>query len=72
MTPVRRAPRVGLGLLALLALAAAEPVRAQVDAAKASPSAPKAGYTIGASDVLQIMVWKEPDLTRDVTVRIDG
>ena len=35
------------------------------------PAAP-AGYTIGPADVLQIIVWKEPDLTRDVTVRFDG
>ena len=35
------------------------------------PSA-QTGYTIGPADVLQIIVWKEPDLTRDVTVRFDG
>ena len=29
-------------------------------------------YRIGPSDVLQIVVWKEPDLSRDVTVRLDG
>jgi polysaccharide export outer membrane protein len=29
-------------------------------------------YTIGPSDVLRIIVWKEPDLTQDVTVRADG
>jgi polysaccharide export outer membrane protein len=34
-------------------------------------SAPS-GYVIGSADVLQIVVWKEPDLTREVTVRIDG
>jgi polysaccharide export outer membrane protein len=34
--------------------------------------AAQAGYTIGPADVLQIIVWKEPDLTRDVTVRFDG
>jgi polysaccharide export outer membrane protein len=30
------------------------------------------GYRIGPSDQLQVIVWKEPDLTRDVTVRFDG
>lgn len=29
-------------------------------------------YTLGSADVLRIVVWKEPDLTLDATVRIDG
>jgi polysaccharide biosynthesis/export protein len=31
-----------------------------------------ANYLIGAQDVLEISVWKEPDLTRSVVVRPDG
>lgn len=29
-------------------------------------------YKIGPADVLQVNVWKEPDLTRDFEVRLDG
>jgi polysaccharide export outer membrane protein len=29
-------------------------------------------YQIGPGDVLEIMVWKEPDISRTVTVRLDG
>lgn len=36
-------------------------------AASASP-----GYLIGPGDLLRIIVWKEPDLTLDVAVRLDG
>jgi polysaccharide export outer membrane protein len=34
--------------------------------------APDANYVIGAEDLLDISVWKEPDLTRTVPVRPDG
>lgn len=72
MTTARRAPRVGARLLALFALAATAPVAAQVTAPQAARTSPESAYTIGSSDVLQVIVWKEPDLTREVTVRIDG
>jgi polysaccharide export outer membrane protein len=42
-----------------------------VSPAARQPAAPS-GYVIGLTDVLQVVVWKEPDLTRDVTVRLDG
>jgi polysaccharide biosynthesis/export protein len=48
--------------------------RAQELAARpaAASSSQSAAYTIGPADTLQVTVWKEPDLTRDVTVRFDG
>jgi polysaccharide export outer membrane protein len=49
--------------IALWAFALASP---SIGAAEVQP------YTIGPADVLQINVWKEPDLSRDVTVRFDG
>lgn len=56
----------------IAALATAGPLPAQ----DARPAAPRptalALYTIGPSDVLHVVVWKEPDLTLDVTVRPDG
>jgi polysaccharide export outer membrane protein len=49
------------------------------DSSSSSPASPAktparidAGYKIGPQDVLRIDVWKEPDLTRQVSVRPDG
>jgi polysaccharide export outer membrane protein len=36
----------------------------------AQPAAPP--YQVGPNDILHIYVWKEPELTRDVTVMSDG
>jgi polysaccharide biosynthesis/export protein len=33
---------------------------------------PTEGYRVGPGDLLQIVVWKEAELTRDALVRIDG
>lgn len=35
-------------------------------------SAPEADYLIGTEDILQINVWKEPDISSTVPVRPDG
>jgi polysaccharide biosynthesis/export protein len=39
---------------------------------EAAAQQPPAGYRIGPADVLQISVWKEPELSREATVRLDG
>lgn len=57
---------VALPMLASLMFADAPPATGQQRTQVA------ASYTIGFTDVLQITVWKEPDLTREVTVRLDG
>jgi polysaccharide export outer membrane protein len=47
----------------------------QASAKNASPSAPASAdpnYVIGPQDVVDISVWKEPDLSRAVPVRPDG
>ena len=40
--------------------------------AMAQTPAPESSYRIGPNDILNIFVWKEADLTRDVTVMPDG
>ena len=40
--------------------------------AVAQAPAPESSYRIGPNDILNIFVWKEADLTRDVTVMPDG
>jgi len=55
----------------------AELVVATTDSSAAAPAAkipPRidVGYKIGPQDVLRIDVWKEPDITRQVSVRPDG
>ena len=57
--------------LALLCAASAASAAEPKKAAPSTATAPD-GYLIGVSDVLHIVVWKEPDLTQDATVRLDG
>lgn len=69
-TAARLSRQIALVLLAFagpVAVALPQENRAQPN----DTEAPQA-YLIGAADVLQITVWKEPDLSRDATVRLDG
>src|SRR5688500_14993313 len=58
-----------LGLLAFLGDGA---VAGDAGSKPAARRAPLPAYTIGRGDTLRIAVWKEPELTLDVTVRPDG
>jgi len=70
----RRVRVIGLAMAAVGLLASlggpalARGAEAKPDTAGLSAS----GYTIGLGDTLRIAVWKEPELTLDVTVRPDG
>lgn len=60
-----------LSLLMLLAGGAISQPQDGSARADDSPAVPDA-YTLGAADVVEVFVWKEPELSRTITVRPDG
>jgi polysaccharide biosynthesis/export protein len=81
----RISPFLRISISALLSFSLTLPVRGQQDAkasaqapalAKGTPPNPPAtadpNYVIGPQDVVDVSVWKEPDLSRTVPVRPDG
>jgi polysaccharide export outer membrane protein len=69
-----RVNRLAVVTLGLVACAGGLGVAQERGAKAAAPRgpAPAVGYLIGPGDLLKIIVWKEPDLTLDVAVRLDG
>jgi len=62
---------MGRAIPTLLLLAACASSAVRYDYSK-EPDIRKSEYVIGVADVLLIQVWKNPDLSRDATVRPDG
>jgi polysaccharide biosynthesis/export protein len=68
MSSLARRATCGLALLGLSVSLAA----AQTSSSKEAEKGQEAEYLLRPGDVVQVFVWKEPDLTRDATVRLDG
>jgi polysaccharide export outer membrane protein len=61
-----------LGALLAATTAAGQAAKDQGSARVAAAGNPTAGYEVQPGDVLQVSVWKEPDLSQQVLVRPDG
>ncbi len=69
--PLRCAKRIVLAVLALSLAVPATRLGAQEPPPKAE-APPTGAYLVAPGDVLSLFVWKETDLTREVTVGVDG
>lgn len=70
---LRRATRIIPVLLALSLALALPTARVEAQEPPAKPDTPPVNaYLVAPGDVLSLFVWKETDLTREVTVGVDG
>ncbi len=64
---------IGLGLVVLWGCAPRPGSLVEAQAAAATVSPPDLEtYALGPEDVIEVSVWKEPELTKQMTVRPDG
>jgi polysaccharide biosynthesis/export protein len=61
-----------LGLALVLALGCAPRMSSLAEAQAAAAQVVEETYQLGPEDVIEISVWKEPDLTKQLAVRPDG
>jgi polysaccharide export outer membrane protein len=61
-----------LGLALVLALGCAPRMSSTVQAQAAAAQVVEDKYQLGPEDVVEISVWKEPDLTKQLAIRPDG
>ena len=61
-----------LGLALVLALGCAPKISSTIQAQAAAAQVVEEKYQLGPEDVIEVSVWKEPDLTKQIAIRPDG
>lgn len=61
-----------LGVMAILAMATASPLHAQSDSSVVASPAPEHHQVLRPGDVIRLKIWREPELSGDYIVDIDG
>lgn len=69
---VKRVIWLFVGLVLMLALGCAPRLSPSVEAQAAAAQVVEDKYQLGPEDAIEISVWKEPDLTKQIAIRPDG